>query len=202
MTIRQLSRAALAIPISLGLSACAGNLGGLGDIGDILGGAMGGGQNQVRAEIQSIDSNRQTIDVITEDNRRGSVRYDGNTQVIYRQQQYPVTALERGDIVVMQIQQGTSGETYVGRIDVEQSVQERSGGSGQLQTVSGSVSQIDRNQGAFLLRTQQGSNITVTLPYNPASQTVDRFNRLRQGDHVTVEGTFISQSRLEIYRFR
>lgn len=202
MTTRNLSRAVLAIPLSLGLSACAGNLGGLGDIGDILGGTLGGGQNQVRAEIQGIDTNRQTIEVVTEDNQRGAVRYDGNTQVIYRQQQYPVTALERGDIVVMQIQQGTSGETYVGRIDVEQSVQERSGGSGQLQTVSGSVSQIDRSQGAFLLRTQQGSTVTVTLPYNPASQTVDRFNRLRQGDYVTVEGTFISQSRLEIYRFR
>lgn len=202
MTIRSLSRAALAIPISLGISACAGGLGGLGDIGDILAGTIGGGQNQLRAEVQSVDTNRRTIDVVTEDNQRGAVRYDGNTQVIYRQQQYPVTALERGDIVVMQLQQGTSGETYVGRIDVEQSAQERSGGSGQMQTLSGSVSQIDRTQGAFLLRTQQGSTLTVTLPYNPSSQTRDRFNRLRQGDYVTVEGTFISQSRFEIHQFR
>jgi hypothetical protein len=129
MSHMAIARAALAVPISLALAGCSGGLGGLGDLGDILGGAVGGGggQTQIRAEVQSVNQNNQTISVVTADGQSGAVRYDQNTQVIYQQQQYPVTALERGDIVVMQLQQSSSGETYVGRIDVEQSVQERGG---------------------------------------------------------------------------
>lgn len=200
-----IARAALAVPISLALAGCSGGLGGLGELGDILGGAVGGGgETRIRAEVQDVNQNDQTISVVTTEGQSGAVRYDQNTQVIYQQQQYPVTALERGDLVVMQLEQSSSGETYVGRIEVEQSVQERGGvaGTEQRQVLQGRVGQIDQSQGAFQLQTQQGTTVVVTLPYNPPSQMLDRFRRLRQGEHVSIEGTVLSQTRVELYRFR
>jgi hypothetical protein len=187
------------------LPACAGA--NLGTLGDILGGVAGGGagaqQGQLLAEVQSVDAGQQRIVVRTEQGQTGSVRFDQNTVVVYRQQQYPVTALERGDIARMQVQQTTDNQIYASRIDVEQSVQERTGqvgGQGQLQQLAGRVGQVDHNRGTFQLQMQNGT-IIVGLPYNPARETNDRFLRLRSGDSVRVEGVFSETGRLELTRF-
>lgn len=107
-------------------SACAG----LGSIGDILGSIGGTGrqqqqQGQMQAEVQQIDTNGQRIYIRSQNGQSGYVRFDSQTQVIYRQQRYPVTALERGDIVVMQVQQISQNELYAARIDVTRSVRDR-----------------------------------------------------------------------------
>lgn len=188
-------------------SGCSGGLGNLGALGDILTGAGGPGgsqQGQLTAEVQQVDPQRQLIQVRTEDGRTGSVRYDQNTQVIYQQQQYPVTALERGDIVVMQIQQDAQGNAYVGRVDVQQSVQQRtgqSGATGQMQQLAGQIRQIDHNRGLFEVQTQSGGVVTVSLPYNAPEATVQYFHRLRTGDSVRLEGTALGSGRVELYRF-
>lgn len=190
-----------ALALAVSLTGCAGNT--LGTLGDILGGAGGqGGQTgQLRAEVRGIDTSRQTIQVTTEQGQTGNVRYDQNTVVVYNQQQYAVTALERGDIVVMQVQEDAQGNLYVGRVDVQQSVQERSGQAGTgVQQYTGRVGTIDHDRGAFVLQTQNG-NYTVTLPYNAPRATVDYFNRLRTGDTVRLEATSLGTSRVELYRF-
>lgn len=104
----------------------------LGSLGDILGAIGGPGaqqqqQAQLQAEVQQVDASRQQIYVRTQQGQSGAVRFDGQTIVVYRQQQYPVTALERGDIVVMQLHQVSQNELYASRIDVTQSAQERTG---------------------------------------------------------------------------
>jgi hypothetical protein len=104
----------------------------LGSLGDILGAIGGPGtqqqqQGQLQAEVQQVDAGNQRIYVRTQQGQSGAVRFDGQTVVVYRQQQYPVTALERGDIVVMQLQQLSQNELYASRIDVTQSEQERTG---------------------------------------------------------------------------
>jgi uncharacterized protein (DUF2141 family) len=107
------------------LSACS-NLGALGNILGALGG-LGGQQqqSQIEVEIRQVDVNAQRIHVRTRSGETGSVRFDSQTQVIYRQQSYPVTALEPGDIAVMQVQQTQGNELYASRIDVTRSAQER-----------------------------------------------------------------------------
>jgi hypothetical protein len=207
-SIRNLATAAFA---AVALSGCAGT--NLGQLGDILGGAMGGmggaGQNgQMTVEVQGVDTRQQVIAVRTEQGQQGNVMFDQNTVVTYRNQQYPVTALERGDVVAMQVQQTQQGAPYVSRIDVQQSVQDRGGqstggtygGSAQMQQVYGRVGQIDHNRGMFQLQTQQGTYV-VSLPYNPGSATADYFNRLRTGDTVRLEGTVTANGRMELYRF-
>lgn len=116
------------------LTACSagGGLGALGNILGTLGGAAGGQgqqgqQGQIQAEIQQVDTNSQRLHLRTQSGESGSVRFDGNTEVIYRQQRYPVTALERGDIVNLTVQQISGNELYASRVDVVQSVQERTG---------------------------------------------------------------------------
>lgn len=113
-------------------TACSGG-GGLGALGDILGSVGGGGaggqqqQQQVQAEIQQVDSQNQRIHVRIQNGQTGSLRYDQQTTVVYRQQQYPVTALERGDMVNIQVMQSGQNDLYAARVDVVQSIQERNG---------------------------------------------------------------------------
>ena len=207
-SIRNLAAAAFTV---VALSGCAGT--NLGQLGDILGGAMGGmggagQQGQMVVEVQGVDARQQVIAVRTEQGQQGNVMFDQNTVVTYQNQQYPVTALERGDVVAMQVQQTQQGAPYVSRIDVQQSVQERNGqtsggtygGQGQMQQIYGRVGQIDHNRGMFQLQTQQGTFV-VTLPYNPGNATTDYFHRLRTGDTVRMEGTVTGQGRIELYRF-
>lgn len=195
------------LPAVLLLTSCAGG-GGLGQIGEILGqmGGMGGGAQggQIRAEIDQVDSRSQRIHVRAQNGQSGSLLYDQQTQVIYQQQQYPVTALERGDLVVIEAQQTSGNELYAQRVLVEQSVQERTGGttgSAQLRQLDGQVGQIDHQRGMFELRTQYGGVLVVSLPYNPARATEDRFARLRSGDSVRIEGEVLSDGRVQLVRF-
>lgn len=122
--MRRTSLSALTAGLLL-LGACSG----LGSLGDILGSIGGGGQQQqqgqMQVEVQQIDTNGQRIYIRTQNGQSGYVRFDSQTQVIYRQQRYPVTALQRGDIAVMQVQQISQNEMYASRIDVTQSVRDR-----------------------------------------------------------------------------
>jgi hypothetical protein len=185
-------------------SGCGGvGLGDLGTLADILvgGGAAGAGQGQVVVEVQQIDTRQQLIQVRTQEGQTGSVSYDANTMVVYQQQQYPVTALERGDIVALQLQERSQGGYYASRIDVQQSVRERTGQvAGQAQQFAGQVGQIDHSRGIFELRMQAGT-VTVTLPFNAPQATVQHFNSLRTGHTVRIEGQHLGDGRVELHRF-
>jgi hypothetical protein len=224
-SFRNLAAAAAAV---VTLSGCAGT--NLGQLGEILGGAMGGGmggqqQNgQILAEVQNIDTRQGVIQLRTEQGQTGNVMFDQNTTLVYQNQQYPMTALERGDVAVFQLQQTQQGATYASHIEVRQSVQERTGqntntgnstygngsgtygnGSGtygntQRMELYGTVGRVDYNQGWFEVRTQNGT-ATVTLPYNAGDATTDYFRRLRTGQTVRLEGTNLGNGRVELYRF-
>ena len=185
-----------------------------GGIGDILGGVLGGGQQPaggteggaVVAEIRSVDDYNRVIEIRTNDGQNADIRYDQNTRVVYRQQQYEVTALEPGDIVRMDVSR-SGNEYYTRDIQVQQSVQERRGETGAfdpdaLYQLSGNVEQIDYSRGLFALRTSNDEVVTVSMPYNLTSATRDRFERLRRGNSVAVEGRFVGEDRLELTRFR
>lgn len=189
------------------IPACAGNQ--LGTLGEVLGGVLnpaggaGGQQSEVVVEVQGVDAQRQSIDVRTQEGETGTVLFDQNTVVVYQQQQYSPAALERGDVVRMQIQQIDQNRLYTPRIDVQQSVQERSGQSGntQRQQIAGRVGQIDHQRGFFDLQTQQAT-YTVFLPANAGQANIDYFHRLQTGQSVTIEATASGGNRLELYRFR
>jgi hypothetical protein len=47
----------------------------------------------------------------------------------------------------------------------------------------------------------RGRIVLVTLPYSAPRSVSDRFNRLREGDFVRVEGRFINNDRFELEEF-
>jgi hypothetical protein len=207
MTTRNFLRLTPALVMVAATAGCA-QLGNLGTLADILGGVGGAGagqQGRLAAEVQQVDTRAQQIHVRTNDGRTGAVRYDAQTRVIYRQQQYQVTALERGDLVSMQVREVSQNTLYTDYIEVEQSVQDRTGhtgGAAQVQRFSGRVGQIDQSRGMFQLDMASAGTVTVSLPFNAQRATVDQFQRLRTGNNVTIDGVVIGTGRVELYQFR
>jgi hypothetical protein len=185
----------------VGAGACAQT----GGLGDVLGGVLNPAPaDQVYGTVEGVDTRSQQIFVRTQDNQSVGVYYDTRTQVVYNQQSYPVTALERGDQVTMRLASSGNGY-YTDYVQVQQAVNGTAGGStggGTYQTVSGTVRQVDTRNGWFTMSTQYNGLVQVTLPYNVGSSDLDRFRRLRAGDYVSVVGQYVNQDRLELVRFR
>ncbi len=134
------------------------------------------------------------------------VAYNTDTRVIYRGREYPVTQLEAGDIVAMQLKQDSRGNSYTDLIRVQESIRDqgRGGitrpGTG-IQTVDGRVERVDFQRSSFEIRGQSGERIFVSLPYTARRSDVDRFRALRAGDYVRVEGRFLDRERFELESF-
>ncbi|HEY0673995.1 MAG TPA: hypothetical protein VGD27_17090 [Longimicrobiales bacterium] len=185
---------ALTIAAAIGLGGCAQ----AGSLGEILGGVLNAPAQTVAGTIHGVDTRAQQIFLRTSDNQTVAISYDDRTDVVYQQQNYPVTALESGDQVNVRITSTTNGGYYTDRIDVTSS---GSADNANVQSVQGTVRQVDFTNGAFTLSTSNQGIITVTLPYNPRSQDLDRFRSLRSGDYVRLYGIYLSNSRVELRQF-
>ena len=184
------------------MTACA-NTGGL---GGILGSVLGSGQgNQLQGAISGVDSRSQQIGVQQSNGQTVWVRYDNNTQVIYQNQNYPVTALERGDQVVATLQDAGNGSYYASTIQVTQSASNTGGGvygnQGSVTTYQGNVRQVDRANGWFTVDEGNIGRITVTLPSGLSQQDLNRFGNLRSGDYVRFYGVRTGNSEVQLRQF-
>lgn len=102
-------RRATFVLAALLMTAACGSMGdgGLGSIGDIILGSPSSTQSSdVRGTVAGIDTNARRIDLNVSyinnlrdnnDGQRGAIYYDSNTTVVYNNQNYNVTDLERGD---------------------------------------------------------------------------------------------------------
>lgn len=172
----------------------------MGEFEDILGGALPGQGGDLRAEVQSVDTRDREIHVRTDDGRSADVLYDEGTRVVYRNQEYSVRALERGDLVRMRVEETRTGALYTDLVEVEQSVSERQD-SGSAQRMEGSVTWIDDASGQFLLDPRNEGEVMVNLPSNPPSDMVRDFRNLDRNDYVRLEVRWISQRQVELVRF-
>src|SRR5687767_7716857 len=174
-------------------------------LGSILGG-MGGSpqsnQNQVSGYVEGVNPQTQQIAIQTSNGQRVVLSYDNQTAVVYQNQNYPVTALERGDQVTVRVQSTSNGGYYTDLIQVDQSVSGSGSGtgSGNVQSLQGTVGQIDRSNGVFRLD-GNSSSVIVSLPYNVRQSDVNTFNNLRVGDRVRFYGVFLNNSRVELRQF-
>jgi ribosomal protein L19 len=188
---------ALIVPILLALAGCheLGHMEGPGDYGSAGDTLVG--------EVRQVDARNREIELRTDAGRNWRIRYDNSTRVTYHQHEYTVTNLEPGDYVAMRTQQDRDGRLYVDQVTVRESVQDRGdrGQKGRLDSFEGSVAYIDNRRGSFEVRNRQNRLVVVTLPYNTPRAVSDRFNRLRVGDYVRVEGRFINQDRFELENF-
>jgi FtsP/CotA-like multicopper oxidase with cupredoxin domain len=195
--MKHLTRGAVLLS-AVALSACAQ----AGTLGDILGGVMNAPAQTLTGTIQGVDTRAYQVFVRTSDNQTVAVSYDDRTSVVYQQQNYPVTALERGDEVTLRLTNASNNTYYTDRIDVTRSASGTGGTtSGNVQSVQGTVRQMDMTNGAFTLSTTTNGVLTVTLPYNPRSSDLDRFRNLRSGDYVRLYGIYLTNSRVELQQF-
>jgi hypothetical protein len=198
--------------ILITLAACSQ----LGGLGSVLGGAGQPQTGQVSGVVQGIDARNQQIVLQTTNGQQVALLFDQQTQVTYQNRNYAVTNLERGDRITARIQQTQNGGYYTDLVQVDQSVQTSNGdvyntpsrvngaggyGSGTVQTLQGTVRQIDQRNGSFALDIGNYNTLTVSLPYNPTQSDLNRFQSLRVGDAVRFSGVFLNNNRVELRRF-
>jgi hypothetical protein len=95
-----------------------------GGLGNILGGVLGGGtqqptSGQLNGIVRGVDARNAQINV--QDNGSGQsywIRYDNRTQVVYRNQAYPATAIRQGDNVTARIQNTGNNAYYSDYIQI------------------------------------------------------------------------------------
>lgn len=189
-----------AVALAAVVSACSS----LGSVGDILGGVLGGGAGQVSGTVRGINTQSSFLTLQQTNGQDVDLQYDNQTRVVYQNQSYAVTSLDPGDQVSARVQQLQSGGYYTDSIAVVQPVSNTGGSSvntGTVQSLQGTVRQIDRTNGLFTVDAGGGVLLTVSLPYNPNSTTVQRFNNLRSGDYIRFQGVYLNQSRVELRQF-
>jgi hypothetical protein len=205
MKIMTLSaRFAAAALLLASASACSSGAGGLGGIlGSVLGGAgTGQSSNQVSGYIQGVDTRNRQIGIQMSNGQTVAVAYDNNTQVLYQNQNYPVTSLENGDQVTARIQQLQNGGYYTDVVQVDRSVSGPSTvQSGNVQLLQGTVRQVDQQNGLFLVDVSNGGRVTVQLPSQVNRADLDRFRNLRAGDWTRFYGVYLNNTRVELRQF-
>jgi hypothetical protein len=200
MNMRQFGRGAAATATLFVLAACSNT--GLGNVlGSVLGGA-GQGANQVSGYVQGVNTRSQYIALQSADGQSVNILYDNQTKVVYNNQSYPVTSLDRGDQVTARIQSTNNGY-YTDLVQVDQPVQGSNGSTatGAVQTLQGTVRGVDTQNGLFLVDLGAGTRVTVSMPYSPTRADVNRFQTLRQGDYVRFAGVYLNTSRVELRQF-
>jgi hypothetical protein len=197
------ARGAAAASLLMLASACssAGSLGNI--LGSVLGGGAGAGQsNQVSGYVQGVDTRNRQIGIQQSNGQTLVVAYDNQTQVVYQNQNYPVTSLENGDQVTARLQQLQNGGYYTDVVQVDRSVSGPSTTqSGNVQLLQGTVRQVDQTNGLFLLEATNGARVTVQLPAQINRADLDRFRNLRAGDYARLYGVYLSNARVELRQF-
>jgi hypothetical protein len=167
---------------------------------------------EMRAEVTEVDPAHREIRVLWIDGGgRDIIPYDLNyTRVLYHGSNYPVDALQAGDLVALPSPRPTP---YLDTIRIQVPVQARVPGSpyarapvpgpvARARVVEGTVERIDYDRGVFDMRPRDGSRIvTIALPYNARGADIDNFRRLRNGDYVRVEGEFVNGDNLQLMTF-
>ena len=127
------------------------------------------------------------------------IHLEENTQVLYRGRELPLSSLEIGDIVALQLRnRNRGGSTNLVRLEQSRTDrQARQFGTGS-QRIEGTVERVDSSNGTFELRERSGNNVRVSLAPNAHSPVADQVRRLRRGDHVLAEGKFVAGDRFEL----
>ena len=206
----RINRAASGLTLALALTVGAGCSDNISLIGrDTLPGRSSQPvQDEIVATVEQVNTASREIHLRPNDSRTRVVGYSADTRVLYRGREYPVSQLETGDVVAMQLTQDSRGNSYTDLIRVQENIRDRDQSRGGtirpgtgIQTVDGRVEQVDFQRNSFEIREQSRERVLVSLPYNARRSDVDRFRALRAGDYVKVEGRFLDRERFELEGF-
>jgi hypothetical protein len=200
INLRQYGRGAAAGSILLALAACSSTGGLRSVLGNVAG--TGEGASRVSGYVLRVDTRSQSIALDALDGQSLNLLYDNDTKVVYNNQTYPVTSLDRGDQVTASVQSTKRGY-YTDLVRVEQPVRgsDASTASRNVQTIQGTVRDVDTQNGLFSLDVGAGARVTVSMPYSPSHADQHRFENLHQGDNVRMAGVYLNSSRVELRQF-
>jgi hypothetical protein len=118
--MRSLQRALGILTVSGALLTVGACNGGLGGIFGGLGGTQPVNQSgQINGTVRSVDPRNGRVSI--QDNSSGQsywVQYDNRTQVVYRGQSYPATAIRQGDNVTATVQNNGNNAYYANYIQI------------------------------------------------------------------------------------
>ena len=201
MNMQRIGRRAATAGLLAALAGCST----AGAIGNVLGGVLGRGSkpDQVSGYVQGVETRSQVITLQATSGQAMNLLYDDQTKVVYNNQSYPITSLDRGDQVTARIQ-STNGGYYTDLVQVDRPVQGSAGTtttSGNVQTLQGTVRQIDQRNGLFTMDVSNGSRLTVSMPYSASRTDINKFQTLRSGDSVRIAGVYLNNARVELRQF-
>jgi hypothetical protein len=201
MNMHRIGRRAAALGLLAAATACSN----AGSLGNVLGSVLGGGAqaNQVQGLVQGVDTRSQVIALQQSGGQSVNILYDNQTKVVYNNQSYPVSSLDRGDRVTARIQSTNDGY-YTDLVQVDQPVQGSAAStstSGNVQSLQGTVRQIDQQNGLFTMDVGTGTRLTISMPYSPTRADLTRFQNLRSGDVVRIAGVYVNNTRVELRQF-
>jgi hypothetical protein len=201
MNMHRIGRCAAAAGLLAALGACSS----VGGLGNIIGGVLGRGQaSQVSGYVQGVDTRSQIIALHQPNGQPVNLLFDNQTKVIYNNQSYAVTSLDRGDQITARVQNTDNGY-YADVVQVDRPVQGTAvatAASGSVQTLQGTVRQVDQQNGLFTLDVSSGSRLTVSMPFSPGRTDLTKFQSLRSGDVVRIAGVYLNNARVELRQFQ
>jgi Domain of unknown function (DUF5666) len=157
-----------------------------------------GAPSIITATVNGIDTNLREVYLRTANNQHYVVNYTNQTRVTDRTREYAVNGLRAGDQVRVDLRQGDDRRLYADRIVLESTGTPETSG---IRTVEGTVERILKERGFLELRTVSGDLLTIYVPESSSEATKSHFNRVREGDHVRVEGERLSENRMELLAF-
>ncbi|HEY0995778.1 MAG TPA: hypothetical protein VGD77_07300, partial [Gemmatimonadaceae bacterium] len=98
--LQRAARGAIAALAMTSMAACSQ----AGTLGSVLGSVLGSGAQEVSGVIAGVDTRGQQVNIQQSNGQTVAIAYDNATKVVYNNQGYPVTSLERGDQVTARIQ--------------------------------------------------------------------------------------------------
>jgi hypothetical protein len=113
----------------------------------------------------------------------------------------------------MQMKRDTRGESYVDLIRVqeetrirEENVSDRTRredltAAPRIERLAGTVQSINRRDNSFELDNRPGQMVSVALSQYVRDSDIERFQTLRSGDHVRIEGKYVGRDRFEMLSF-
>ncbi|GAC1410310.1 MAG: hypothetical protein NVSMB53_04060 [Gemmatimonadaceae bacterium] len=197
-TSQRIRQAGIAALMIASLGACAGT-----HLGNVLGSVLGGGaqSGQLSGTIRGVDTRSQQLAIQQVNGQTVPIYYDNQTRVVYQNQNYSPTALENGDQVTARVQ-ANGNSYYTDYVQVDQSVSGGGvGASSNMQSLQGTVRQVDRRNGVFTVDVNNYTTLTVTLSGNLTTNDLNTFNNLRSGDFVRFYGTYLNGSTVVLSQF-
>ena len=164
------------------------------------------GQDDFVGEVERVDISARRIYLRSNQNVRRIVALSPNAQVLDRGREYPVARLRPGDVVAMQIKREPRGEPYADLLRIQESSASQNqrnvpSTASRIERLAGRVESVNRRDNSFELDDRSGPPVSVRLSEYVRDSDRERFQTLRAGARVRIEGKFTARDRFEMLSF-